>query len=58
MTTQNNSPEELEAIARDVPLRRLAQPQEVAELVAFLASSRNSFMTGQVVVCDGGYSVV
>jgi len=58
MTTRNNSAEELELIARGVPLRRLAQPQEIAELVAFLASSRNSFMTGQIVVCDGGYSVV
>jgi NAD(P)-dependent dehydrogenase (short-subunit alcohol dehydrogenase family) len=58
MTTQNNSPEELEAIAQGIPMRRMAQPQEIAELVAFLASSRNSFMTGQVVVCDGGYSVV
>jgi 3-oxoacyl-[acyl-carrier protein] reductase len=58
MTTRNNSPEELAAIARCVPLRRLAQPDEIAELVAFLASSRNSFMTGQIVVCDGGFSVV
>jgi NAD(P)-dependent dehydrogenase (short-subunit alcohol dehydrogenase family) len=58
MTTQNNTAEELEAIARSVPLKRLAQPQEIAELVAFLASSRNSFMTGQIVVCDGGYTVV
>ncbi len=58
MTTQNNSPEEIEALAHSVPLRRLAQPHEIAELVAFLASSRNSFMTGQVVVCDGGYSIV
>ncbi len=58
MTTQNNSPEEIEAIAQSVPLRRMAEPQEIAEVVAFLASSRNSFMTGQVIVCDGGYSVV
>jgi NAD(P)-dependent dehydrogenase (short-subunit alcohol dehydrogenase family) len=58
MTTQNNSPEELERIAGTVPLRRLAEPQEIAELVAFLASSRNSFMTGQLVVCDGGYSLL
>jgi NAD(P)-dependent dehydrogenase (short-subunit alcohol dehydrogenase family) len=58
MTTRNNTAEELEAIASGVPLGRLAQPDEIAELVAFLASSRNSFMTGQVVICDGGYSVV
>jgi 3-oxoacyl-[acyl-carrier protein] reductase len=58
MTTRNNTAEELEAIANGVPLGRLAQPDEIAELVAFLASSRNSFMTGQVLVCDGGYSVV
>jgi 3-oxoacyl-[acyl-carrier protein] reductase len=58
MTTQNNSPEELEAIAAEIPLRRLASPAEIAELVAVLASSRNSFMTGQVVVCDGGFSIV
>ena len=58
MTTRNNTAEELEAIANGVPLGRLAQPDEIAELVAFLASSRNSFMTGQVVICDGGYSVV
>jgi NAD(P)-dependent dehydrogenase (short-subunit alcohol dehydrogenase family) len=58
MTIQNNTPAELEAIARGLPLRRMARPEEIAELVAFLASSLNSFMTGQVVVCDGGYSIV
>ncbi len=58
MTTQNNSPEEIEAIAQTVPLRRMAEPREIAEVVAFLASSRNTFMTGQVIVCDGGFSVV
>jgi 3-oxoacyl-[acyl-carrier protein] reductase len=58
MTTRNNTPEQLRVIAKGVPLRRLAEPAEIAELVAFLASSRNSFMTGQVLVCDGGYSVV
>ena len=58
MTTRNNTPEQLQVIAQGVPLRRLAEPNEIAELVAFLASARNSFMTGQVLVCDGGYSVV
>jgi 3-oxoacyl-[acyl-carrier protein] reductase len=56
LTVQNNPPEDLAAIAESLPLRRMAQPSEIAELVAFLASERNSFMTGQVVVADGGYS--
>jgi NAD(P)-dependent dehydrogenase (short-subunit alcohol dehydrogenase family) len=58
LTAQNNSPEEIAEITRMIPLRRMAEPSEIAELVAFLASSRNSFMTGQVLVCDGGYSSV
>ena len=44
--------------ARYYPLGRLGRPEDIAPIIAFLASSRNSFMTGQVVVCDGGYSIV
>lgn len=58
MTTQNNTLEQIRSIASALPVGRLAEPQEIAELVAFLASSRNTFMTGQVVVCDGGYTIV
>ena len=58
LTRQNNSVRELASIVEQVPLKRLGEPEEVAEVVAFLASSRNAFMTGQVVVCDGGYSCV
>lgn len=56
MTYRNNSPEELAALTRQVPVGRLGAPAEIAELVAFFGSARNSFATGQVVVCDGGYS--
>jgi 3-oxoacyl-[acyl-carrier protein] reductase len=39
-----------------VPLGRLGTPREVALLVAFVASSSNTFMTGQNVVIDGGFT--
>lgn len=44
------------ARARAVPLRRLAEPSEVAEVVAFFASDRSAYVTGQVVYVDGGLS--
>jgi 3-oxoacyl-[acyl-carrier protein] reductase len=39
-----------------VPLGRLGTPQEVAALVAFLASDANSFVTAQNIVIDGGFT--
>jgi len=39
------------------PLGRVAQPQEIAEVVLFLASPRSSVMTGAIVMADCGYSV-
>lgn len=38
------------------PLKRLGQPEEVAELVLFLASRKASFITGSLQVIDGGYT--
>jgi len=39
-------------------LKRLGQPQEIANLVVFLASDLCTFMTGSNLVVDGGYSIV
>ena len=39
------------------PLGRVAQPEEIAEVVLFLASPRSSVMTGAIVMADCGYSV-
>ena len=37
-----------------IPMGRLGKPEEVGDLVAFLASDRASFLTGSSVVLDGG----
>ena len=55
LTAQNNTPAALVEIAQSVPILRLAQPAEIAELVAFLASEKNSYLTGQTVIADGGF---
>ncbi len=41
-------------LEREVPLGRLGRPEEIADVVAFLASPRAAFMTGTTVVVDGG----
>lgn len=39
---------------RDIPLKRVGRPEEVASVVVFLASERSSYMTGTCVTVDGG----
>lgn len=56
LTTQNNSAQELDEIRKSIPMRRLAEPNEIAEVVLFLASSRNSYITGQIIPVDGGFT--
>src|SRR6266540_1933441 len=41
----------------DAPMQRYAVPEEIAPTVVFLASDASSFMTGSVVVIDGGYTL-
>jgi 3-oxoacyl-[acyl-carrier protein] reductase len=43
-----------EKIAALVPMRRAGTPEEVAELVAFLASDRAAYISGQVISINGG----
>ena len=48
-------PEILPQLAAETPLGRLGTPEDIAEAVAFLASDRASFITGQVLTADGGF---
>jgi 3-oxoacyl-[acyl-carrier protein] reductase len=43
-----------EAIVKLVPMQRAGQPQEVADLVAFLASERAGYISGQLISINGG----
>lgn len=52
--TDKLSSEWKESILSQVPLQRLGTPEDVAEIVAFLASDRASYITGQVINVDGG----
>jgi len=56
LTRQNNTEQELEAIRKTIPMQRLAEPGEIAEVVTFLCSERNSYLTGQTILVDGGFT--
>ena len=56
LTRRNNPPDAIAAIEATIPLRRMAQASELAEVAAFLVSDANSYLTGQTVVVDGGFT--
>jgi NAD(P)-dependent dehydrogenase (short-subunit alcohol dehydrogenase family) len=51
------TPEIRKQIARAIPLQRFATKDEIADLALFLSSDAAKFITGAVVVCDGGQSI-
>lgn len=57
LTTWLSDAAELEALALATPQGRIAEPDEIAHLVVWLLSDRASFVTGAVMVADGGYTV-
>jgi len=60
VTTMRRDPairDMLDHAAESLPLGRLGRTTEIAEAIVFLASSRASFITGQLLMADGGHSV-
>ncbi len=54
--TQTNIPlVQQNDIKETIPLRRFAEPNEIAELALFLISEKNSYITGEVITIDGGF---
>jgi NAD(P)-dependent dehydrogenase (short-subunit alcohol dehydrogenase family) len=50
-------PQTLKAMTDPVPLRRIAEPAEMAGAAVFLASNASSFVTGQAIIVDGGATI-
>jgi len=51
------TPEIWEAQRKRVPLKKFGEGEDIAEAVAFLASERSKYITGQTIIVDGGLSL-
>jgi 3-oxoacyl-[acyl-carrier protein] reductase len=58
LTCQNNDAKQLLALAARIPIGRLAEPEEIAVFISWLASAENSYITGQSIAIDGGFLCV
>ena len=58
MVTQGDAVEAIKEFAKHIPLKRMAQPEEVTNLVLFLASDESSYSTGSEFIVDGGLTAM
>ena len=57
LTSKSLTEEQSSELKKQVPLNRFAEPNEIAELVFFLSSEKNSYITGQNIIIDGGFTI-
>ena len=55
MTRKNIAEDEQARLCTEIPLRRMAMPEEIAKTVRFLISDDNTYITGAVIRIDGGF---
>lgn len=58
LTRESLTAEEMRDLSNQVPLKRLAKPEEIAEVACFLVSTANRYITGQNILADGGFTTV
>lgn len=58
MVTQGDAVEQIKEFAKSIPMRRMAQSEEVTNMVLFLASDESSYSTGSEFVIDGGLTAM
>jgi len=57
LTKKNVPLKEAKKIYGEIPVGRFAEPEEIAEIVYYFGSEKNTYMTGQKIVVDGGFTV-
>lgn len=55
--TRGAGPALIEQFRQETPLKRIAEPEEIARAILFLVSDESSYITGQTLIVDGGYSL-
>ena len=58
LTKQSLSVDEMKSLSNEIPMGRFAEPNEIAKIVLFLCSDLNTYITGQNIVIDGGFTIV
>lgn len=58
LTEQSLPKNEMKQLSNQIPIRRFAVPHEIANTALFLCSDLNSYITGQNIVMDGGFTIV
>lgn len=51
------SDEDIKLVEEDIPMCRIGNPEEVAEVVDFIVSEKNTYMTGQIIGVNGGFCI-
>jgi 3-oxoacyl-[acyl-carrier protein] reductase len=55
LTRQVLGPEKMQEISQNIPMGRMAEPEEISKTVLFVASELNSYISGQNIIVDGGF---